>query len=451
MPQPPPTNCETVECDEGMECQVREREGLDPVVRCKPIRVVPTPRDCSELDCSDGLVCMVTNGSAICVQPPPLPDICEELDCEEQNLECRTLTILNFTRAICLPISDCNRLVCNESEGIECRVVGEGDFSAAVCLFTRNCTILNPVCRRSGLVCQEPQSEGVFDSASCVVPTSCDDLECNPGMVCRVLTFNNGDGSGSGSALSNLPPSTIMPTSGPVTATSPTPQTLTLATCIPELIQSSCNELSCEEDQVCLFQGFPSRDRSFAICSTQDIVSALTLPAPPSCNSTVSEACSQVGQLCVDLVQGGNQVTFSCVQANCTDDGGSGIMCTNPDTSCISIPESLSGMGIDGVCIQTVVEFEFGAGCEDRTCLGGLACQEIELDGDAVGTICNTPAIVISTSVSCDDTECADEQECVQYEADGTPFQALCLSSATIDTVLESAAILQLPTGNQPV
>jgi len=491
VPQPPPTSCENVECDEGMECRVRERDGLNPVVRCKPIRVIPTPRDCSELECSDGFVCMVTNGTAICVEPSPLPDACDALDCEERNLECRTFRRFNTTIAVCAPISDCNRLMCSEREGLECRVsgeglsqfafcartancsrircnesqvlecrvVGEGGSSVAVCLVTRNCSILNPVCRRSGLVCEEPQSEGDFDSASCVVPTSCEDVECNPGMVCREFTFNNrdagGGGSASGSSLFTLSPSTVMPTittatlstptpitsvrtSGPVTATSPTPRTV--ATCVPELIQTSCNELKCEEDQVCLFQGFPSRNISLAACFMRNILSALT-QVVQSCSNTGLEICSRSSQLCVDLVQGGNQVTFSCVQANCMggDSEGSGAMCTTPDTSCVSVPGSLSGIGIDSVCIQTVVKFELGTACGDRkvTCPEGLACQEIQLEGEVVGTICNVPTTVFNNS--CDGIGCADGQECVQYEAEGTPFLAFCLSKTSVDTVLEAA------------
>ena len=470
MPRPPPTSCENIECDEGMECRVRERDGLKPVVRCKPIRVVPSPRDCSELECSDGFVCMVTNGTAICVEPPPLPDACEGLNCEEQNLECRTFTFLNITRAICGPISDCNRLMCNESEGLECRVggeglsrfafcartancsrihcnetqglecrvVGEGVVPVAVCLVTRNCSILNPVCRRSGLLCEEPQSDGDFDSASCVVPSSCEDLECNPGMVCREFIFNNGDASGSGSA-SGSPSST----SGPVTATSRTPQTV--ARCVPEL-PSSCVELECEEEQVCISQGIPSRNFSFASCLTQNFLSALT---PPSCTNTGLNQCSQFGQLCVDLVQGGNQVSFSCVQTNCMEGDlqGSGNVCSTPGTSCISVPRSLSGRGIDSVCLQSVLQFEFGTICENRahTCQGELACQETEIDGDVVGTICTSPAPVVGTI--CDSIECADEEECYQYKAEGSPFLALCQSSASIDTILE-AILPQLPSGN---
>ena len=526
VPRPPPTNCENVECDEGMECRVRERAGLDPVVRCKPIRVVPTPRDCSELECSDGFVCMVTNGTAICVEPPPLPDACEGLNCEEQNLECRTFTFLNITRAICGPISDCNRLMCNESEGLECRVsgeglsrfafcartancsrircdesqglecrvrgegqfqfaicartdncsrircnesqglecrvVGEGDFSAAVCLLTRNCSILNPVCRRSGLVCEEPQSERDFDSASCVVPTSCEDLQCNPGMVCREFAFNDrdvsGSGGGSGSGLSTLSPGTLMPTittsaptasvstSSPVTPTSPTLRTV--ARCVPGLFQTSCNDLECEEDQVCFLQIFPSRNISLASCFSQNLV---PVAMPQSCNNTGLETCSLSGQLCVDLVQGSDQVTFSCVQANCMegDSEGSGTMCTTPDSSCVSVPGSLSGtapLGIDSVCIQNVLQFEFGTVCGDRTdtCPEGLACQEIQLEGEVVGTICNRPATVVT---SCDNIECADEQECLQFRAEGTSFVALCLLSASLDTVFE-AVLPQLPFGS---
>ena len=548
QPQPPPTSCENVECDEGMECRLRERDGLDPVVRCKPIRVTPTPTDCSQLECSDEFVCMVTNGTAICVEPPPLPDICEGLDCEERDLECRILniTILNITRAICAPISDCSRIRCNESlglecrvrkgpspvafcaptancsriscnesqglecrvregpspiafcartancsrircneslglecrvregpspiafcaptancsriscnesqglecrvigegqfrfafcsrtancsrircnerEGLECRVVGEGDFSVAVCQLTRNCSILNPVCRRSGLVCEEPtEGDLAFRPASCVAATSCEDLECNPGMVCREFTINNGAsggglGSGSGS-----------------------PQTV--ASCGPVLSQSSCDDLVCVEDQVCILTVYPSRNISLATCTLRSLVQAVQ---SQSCSDTGLEMCSQSGQLCVDLVQGGDQVTFSCVQTNCIEGGregsgsGSTSMCTEPGTSCVSVPGQLSERGIqfDSVCLQTAIQFEFETACENRMCPEGLACQAIEIDGAEVGTICNIPATTVRT---CDSVECADETECVQFETAGVPYLSLCLLSVTLDTILQS-------------
>lgn len=450
QPQPPPTSCENVERDEGMECRLRERDGLDPVVRCKPIRVVPTPTDCSQLECSDEFVCMVTNGTAICVEPPPLPDICEGLDCEERNLECRVLTILNTTRAICAPISDCSRLVCNESEGLECRVregpppvafcartancsrircneseglecrvVEEGDFSVALCLLTRNCSILNPVCRRSGLVCEEPtEGDLAFRPASCVFATSCEDLECNPGMVCREFTINNGaSGGGSGSG---------------------SPQTV--ATCGPVLSQSSCDDLVCGEDQACVLNVYPSRSISVATCNPRSLVQPLL---QQSCSNTGLGMCSQSGQLCVDLVQGGNQVTFSCVQTNCMEGGregsGSGTtrVCTEPGTSCVSVPGQLSERGIqfDSVCIQTAIQFEFETVCDNRMCPEGLACQAIEIDGAEVGTICNIPA---TTTRTCDNVECTDETECVQFETAGDPFLAGCQSSALLDSVLQN-------------
>ena len=473
-----------MECDEGMECRLRERDGLDPVVRCKPIRVTPTPTDCSQLECSDEFVCMVTNGTAICVEPPPLPDICEGLDCEERDLECRiqNITFLNITRAICAPISDCSRISCNESqglecrvreglspiafcaptancsriscnesqglecrvrgegqfrfafcartancsrircnesEGLECRVVGEGDFSVAVCLLTRNCSILNPVCRRSGLVCEEPtEGDLAFRSASCVVATSCEDLECNPGMVCREFTINNGaSGGGSGSG---------------------SPQTV--ATCGPVLSQSSCDDLVCVEDQVCVLTVYPSRNISLATCTPQSLVQAVQ---SQSCSDTGLEMCSQSGQLCVDLVQGGNQVTVSCVQTNCIEGGregsgsGTASVCTEPGTSCVSVPGQLSQRGIqfDSVCIQTAIQFEFETACENRMCPEGLACQAIEIDGAVVGTICNIPATTVRT---CDSFECADETECVQFETAGVPYLSVCLLSVTLDTILQN-------------
>ena len=481
QPQPPPTSCENVECEEGMECQLRKRDGLDPVVRCKPIRVVPTPTDCSQLECSDEFVCMVTNGTAFCVEPPPLPDICEGLDCKERNLECRILniTILNITRAICAPISDCSRIrcnesqglecrvregpspvafcartancsrircnesqglecrvrgegqfrfavcartancsriSCNESEGLECRVVGEGDFSVAFCQLTRNCSILNPVCRRRGLVCEEPtEGDLAFRPASCVAATSCEDIECNPGMVCREFTFNNGaSGGGSGSGSPRI-----------------------VASCGPVL--SQCDDLNvCEEDQVCILTVYPSRNISLSFCTLRSLVQALQ---SQSCSDTGLEMCSRSGQLCVDLVQGGDQVTFSCVQTNCMEGGregsgsGSTSMCTESGTSCVSVPGQLSQRGIqlDSVCIQTAIQFEFGTACENRMCPEGLACQAIEIDGAEVGTICNIPATTVRT---CNNVECAGGTECLQSEIAGVPYVAACLSSATLDTIL---------------
>ena len=128
---------------------------------------------------------------------------------------------------------------------------------------TRNCSILNPVCR-SGLVCEEPQSEDDFDSVSCVVATSCEELECDPGMFCREFTFNNGDVSGSGSGL--------------VTATSPTLQTV--ARCVSSgLLPASCDDIECEEDQVCILQIYPSRSISLASCNSRSLI-------PPTVRST---------------------------------------------------------------------------------------------------------------------------------------------------------------------
>ena len=97
----------------------------------------------------------------------------------------------------------------------------------------------------------------------------------------------------------------------------------------------------------------------------------------------------------MDLVQDGDQVTFSCTEVNCTQRDG---MCSTPGTTCI--PASLPAMDFDSVCVQTAVQFELGTDCGGRAsaCTGGLACQEIQIEGNVVGTICNTP----SFPVSCD-------------------------------------------------
>ena len=487
LPRPPSTSCEDVECEEGMRCRVREREGARPVVRCVPIRVLPVPRNCRQLECSDGFMCVVMDGRAMCIETPSPPDECDRLACEERNQECRIITVLNVTRAMCGPISDCSRLSCNESEGLECRVggegqakfafcartsncsrircdesqglecrvVGEGVFSAAVCLRPRNCSVLNPICRRSGLVCQEPQDEGDFAQASCVVATSCEQLKCNHGFTCiefspvgggavsstvippnqtstSATTFSSeGPTAGDGGSGSGTTPTIPITTSYPVpTSTSRPPiQIPVVASCTANSSRATCEDFQCEKDQVCSLQRYPSRNISFVTCPT------ILIPQRQSCSNTGVERCS--GMLCVDLVQDGDQVTFSCVEVNCTQQDG---MCSTPGTECISAP--VPAMNIDSVCVQTAVQFELGTGCETRTsaCTGGLACQEIQIEGSVVGTICNTP----SSPVSCDNVECASTEECVQSILDGMPISALCLPSSLVDESV-SMILPQLP------
>ena len=516
IPQPPPTSCDNVECEKGMQCRVRARQGARPVVRCVPIRVLPVPRNCSQLECSDGFMCVVMDGKAMCVETPSPPDECDRLACEERNQECRSITFLNVTRAICGPISDCSRLSCNvseglecrisgegqtrfafctrtancskltcneglecrisgegqtrfafcartsncsrircdESQGFECRVVGEGVFSAAVCLVTGNCSVLNPICRRRGLVCQEPQSQGDFAQASCVLATSCEELECNRGFTCIQQFDGDGENGGGVSSGSGILPSTVIPptqtstsatfsgewpTAGDsgsgsgTTPTSPPIQIPVAALCIANSSRATCEDFQCEEDQVCFLQRYPSRNISFVTCTI--IPPGIIIPQRQSCGNTGVETCSS--SLCVDLVQDGDQVTFSCVEVNCTQQDG---MCSTPGTECISAP--VPATDIDSVCVQTAVQFELDTGCGARksACTGGLACQEIQIEGNVVGTICNTP----SSPVSCDNVKCASTEECVQYNLDEMPIAALCISSSFLDNSF-SLILPQLP------
>ena len=58
-----------------------------------------------------------------------------------------------------------------------------------------------------------------------------------------------------------------------------------------------------------------------------------------------------------------------------------------------------------------------------------LACQEIQIEGNVVGTICSTS----SSPVSC---ECTSTEECVQTEVGGEPILATCVSSAGIVNII---------------
>ena len=458
-----------------MRCRMRKREGSRPVVCCVPIRVVPVPRDCSELECSDGFVCVVTDGTAMCVETPSPPDECDRLACEEPNQECRIVTFSNVDRAVCGPISDCSRLNCNESEGLECRVAGEGQTKVAfctptascsdlmcnesglecrvtekgfafcasttncscnegeglecrvvgegastvnACLRPKSCSVLKTTCWKRGLVCQEPQSQGDFAQASCVAAPSCKELQCNPGYTCIDFGSDREDGGIDNSTIydgGDVGSGFL----SPFLQSAGIPSDLVTAVCIANSTRASCGDFPCEEDQVCSLQRYPSRSISLVTCPQG------VYPQPPSCNNTELETCS--GSLCVNLVQDGKQVSFSCVEVNCKQQDQ---MCT-PGTTCIPVP--LPAMDIDSVCVKTEAQFELDTDCGRRAsaCTGGLACQEIQIEGNVVGTICNTPS-----SVSCDNVECPSEAECVQTEVGGEPILAKCFSLGILNNDL---------------
>lgn len=101
-----PQNCEEIECEEGMVCEVRERsKDKKPVARCVAGQANPeNPRrgdDCSEVKCDDDEVCiqLEDDKGARCTKPPP-PTDCSQLRCPI-NMEC--LPIANGRRVRCVP------------------------------------------------------------------------------------------------------------------------------------------------------------------------------------------------------------------------------------------------------------------------------------------------------------------------------------------------------------
>ena len=108
-----PTNCEEIECEDGMVCEMRERLKDGKVVpRCKledpgASRV----EDCSQLTCREGLACQVLpSGMAKCVMTPPPMD-CKELDCGE-GMECKEVGIQGRVKCVQLanPVRDAGEM-----------------------------------------------------------------------------------------------------------------------------------------------------------------------------------------------------------------------------------------------------------------------------------------------------------------------------------------------------
>ena len=190
-----PKNCEEMECEEGLVCEMRNRvrDGLL-VPRCKPATpVVNEAQDCSQLDCREGLACEVLEvNRAKCVKPP-VPTDCKEIDC---------------------------------GEGMECKEVGNFGRVKCVQVFIRRSTAATPIGTGNPL----PTGTGTPPPTP-RVERRCNELDCEPGYYCSMVAnrAKNGD--------RKLRP-TCMPIQCPVAK--------------PRRPPHSCREIRCGRDEECV-------------------------------------------------------------------------------------------------------------------------------------------------------------------------------------------------------
>ena len=452
---PQPTDCSQLTCGPGMYCREKRRgEG----VTCARIR------NCNQLTCSDGLSCTETDEGPKCVDitmepattatmspvSTPFPDFCSF--CERFGQVCEVVngTYECIDPAECIParVDYClsiNGQLCEEKDGkAEC-VFAEScndtecpqgfvceEFSFLMIAYCNQLTtaetcdeldcesIPNQVCeqRNDSAVCVPGCNENdnetckllggrceVIDGVpQCVVPSTCDELECDPGFQCIVVEAFTND-------------------------------TQDIATCIPEL-KAFCEESSCPSNQFCYQQNIPSLNFSFAQCLTQDVLDSFPIIDNLKC-STASEPLCMESEICTDVYENGQLLSFVCnnYTTDCTDDTS-----CESDQVCTDLPSSI--VSFSSICLpkdENIFKLSVGSGCASSTrqCPSGFVCQDVLFGGMTIGTSCGVtvPNVIGGT---CAELECVESYVCVEGFVLGRNGLAQCLDEDLINTLLES-------------
>ena len=426
-----PTDCSQITCDDPEDiCIVRNSRP-----RCvDPSRMVEfceqTLRECQEfnvtaicvatcntLQCeSFGRECVTaTDGSVSCEVPVTCIDALVSF-CEQFSLECQEF---NGT-ARC--ITTCETLQC-ESFGQECVMGNDGRFlceipttctparEAFCAQFALGCAESNGTtscaitcatlqCESVGLICNDTGPEP-FCMAPTDIPTSCDAVECDPGLNCFVITV---EGIGT-----NVP------------------------TCLPGFGRT-CEDIICTGNTpACLLTELPDRDFQITQCFTD-----INFPPPTSFNNCSTNPCNPP-ETCVDLEQRGIVVSFFCSTTGCiTDlDCGFGRECANEPSIGLGVcvPDDVSyDPNINDCSNRPDCTSDSGSGsgsASDGFGGGDGICNAVLLDGEPFGTICTTEVTIIAAS--CEGLgECAEGTECTLSTLNDSTL-AQCFDSATLD------------------
>ncbi|XP_064384616.1 uncharacterized protein LOC135333567 [Halichondria panicea] len=432
-PQSRPLTCNDVKCEAGMTCHFRERgDSFPPVVRCIP----SVPKDCSELKCDDGSRCVLQGRRPFCVpsvttSPPTTtkPNDCSELNCKQDEM-----CIISGTTPTCVPFTtptpapDCSEFECKDDEmcvlremspicipatpfttvttptsttpnfnvmaescsELDClaffTVCNQVNANFAVCEEPTECTDeFNERCMDIHLVCGGTS----FDTVTCVVPSSCNQLTCNEEQNCIEFTSGN-----------NI-----------------------IAQCIENtgpMFSLRCEDLSCPEGQGCLANDYPSLNLIFASCIANDVLDSIAISIELA--SRIPQTCSSLecgNESCIDIQRNENQVLQSCIPQNCLTN----MNCSAVFDQCVSLTDLDLLAAPESICVPTVFQaLVTNKSCKEneRVCSEGLECQDVYIDGNLIGTVCNTPVPPLGRT--CDEIECIGENVgCVINEIPSRP------------------------------
>ena len=234
----------------------------------------------------------------------------------------------------------------------------------------------------------------------------CDNIQCEEGQQCVRNTE-----TGIGECTTTMGPVTPLRFAGP-----------------------SCDVLNCPSSlPVCQSTQIPDLNSTIAVCVPQDTPTFLVNQVAQSINSTCEFLSCQDDEVCIeyfgDLVDSG----VYCSQVNCSLSDNSS--CPS-DTTCAAVPFSL--LSAETSCIPDDVNFNFGINCTSDMapiCEPGLTCANTRKGEQMIGSYC-TP--IFSVVLTCNQIKCPEEYLCLQSTFDITPnlHFTQCQSLSVISSLL---------------
>ena len=402
-----PTSCDDITCPSGTTCTLQLSFPLCvPVFEtceqlncsslgliCNETSIIPfcdRPTSCDDITCPSGTTCTLQLSFPVC---SPVLETCEQLNCSSLGLICNETSIIPF----CDRPTSCDDITC--PSGTTCTL----QFSFPVCVpVPLTCEQLN--CGIFGSICNETGRFG----PTCFLPTSCDDITCQPGFTCT-LQFS-------------------------------------FAFCSSVAEFETCEVLNCAElGLTCNETGIlPFCDKPIScddITCPSGTTCGLDLNVPTCFPGTCEERCGANNLVCEEVEKGPIcRQAFTCEEldpickSNDPDDTCSLVggvpQCSNDTCKidcleferCASIAFFLESPDLPDpfFCFRTTI----ARTCDQLTCPPDTPSCYLVSDGSSTGALCiNENTVGFRT---CEVFPCAEGETCVDLTQDGTLITPFC-------------------------
>ena len=472
---PLPTSCDDINCGRGDGCAFSRLGDITTTSFCVP------------LDALTQSVRIIVNVFGLPEPPtstaePPIPSVCEELNCEAQGLRCVSGDIDGSMEATCVPETvgrTCQRLRCESDDVCVFQEVTSVFSRFGSCLprtsvipFDRpSCGA--PVICSDGQVCVDLRQDGIQYGTSCnAISCSSDPSICESGYEClsartapALVNFDSVCIEASILFQFNTTcAGRVCNATGTVCQEAAFEGTIVGTFCsFPTF--STCDTRECPEGTVCVFTEIEGIFEQ-AVCAVQDeIVTTLALlecavrgdgcQEPEPCRGSIADGFPVAFCLPDVIARTCDELTCDhfCTYHRTPSQNFEFAVCTSPFQVERFTPERCSETSLcaeEEICVdRKQLGIQLGVSCIITDCLNnpgicesGFTCQDVqprqtqELLG--VQSICVEDSAQFQFNTSCEDgVRCGSGLVCQEITFDGTTIGTICAIRAPQATTCE--------------